>query len=87
MDLTVCPPVTIQGNTDLCGTWTLYLFVLHLLNSDIQRYDIYRIFSQYTQSQRDELIMMFMYWIFKFKKFERIPGIKKTLLPGNLPSL
>lgn len=86
LNLTLCPTVDIQGYTDLCGTWSLYLFVLTILNSGIDRYIIYEIFSQYKQHERDVLIMMFMYWIFKHDKYKGIE-LKNDLIEGELPSL
>ena len=86
IDLTVCPPVKLQGETSLCATWSLYLFILVLLNPELKRNTIYKIFSEYTQHQRDVLIMMFMYWIFKFEKYKNL-NLRTSLLEGDLPSL
>jgi hypothetical protein len=86
LDLSSCPVVKLQGNTGLCCTWSLYLFILTLLNPGVDRYIIYKIFSQYTQKERDIVIMMFMYWIFKYDKYKDI-NLKNELDEGVLPSL
>ena len=86
MNFEECPIVKIQGQTGLCTVWSLYLFILSILNPSIDRSIIYEIFSQYTQQQRDVLIMMFMYWIFKYDKYEGIE-LSDMLLKGDLPRL
>jgi hypothetical protein len=86
LDLSICPAVKLQGSTGLCGTWSLYLFVLTILNPGVDRATMYEVFSQYSQNQRDILIMMFMYWIFKYDKYNGI-NYSGSLLEGKLPQL
>jgi hypothetical protein len=86
LDLNECPSVNLQGNTSLCGTWSLYLFILTILNPTIDRYIMYDIFSQYIQFERDSLILKFMYWIFKFNKYKGI-ALPEHIVDGVIPQL
>jgi hypothetical protein len=62
-DLNIDPIVKLQGNSYLCATWSLYLFILYVLNPQLNRTDLYRIFNEYTQDERDLVILQFMYYV------------------------
>lgn len=54
--------VNLQGNTDLCGAWSLYLLLIYLLNDHLTWNQIYNIFNKYGQSKRNMIIMQFLYY-------------------------
>lgn len=62
LDLNSCPAIKLQGDTGLCATWSLYLFLLYILNPTLTRNDIFNIFSEYTQEERNDLIYKFMFY-------------------------
>lgn len=63
MDFNTCPAIHLQGLSDLCATWSLYLFLLILLNPHYTRTDIYNIFREYDQSERNLIILQFLYYL------------------------
>jgi hypothetical protein len=73
-DLTIHPSVKLQGPSYLCATWTLYLFVLYVLNPHLNRTEIYSIFNEYTQDEHDLVILQFMYYVNSLK-IPKICGI------------
>lgn len=72
-DFDTCPAFSIQGGTDLCATWSFYLFLLILLNPQYTRMDIYNIFRQYSQSDRDFVILQFLYYLHSINVHNEIP--------------
>lgn len=49
----------------LCAVWTTYLFLLIVKNPGIPMEYLYTIFGQYSQYDRDMVILQFMYFINK----------------------
>lgn len=71
-DLDACP--NLQGTAPLCAVWSLYLFLLYLLNPEYDRNQIYRILREYSQKERDLFILQFMFYIRTF-------DLKSIILP------
>jgi hypothetical protein len=61
-----CPAIKLQGKSGLCAVWSVYLFLLYILNPDLTRSQIYNIFNEYTQKERDLVILQFLYYISSF---------------------
>jgi hypothetical protein len=71
-----CPNFSIQGETDLCAIWSFYLMLLYILNPTKTRKDIYLSLDRLGATNRNRLIIMFLYYfsiIFKPLKFVNHP--------------
>lgn len=93
-DFESCPAISLQGKSDLCATWSLYLFLLILLNPRYTQRDIYSIFRQYNQSDRDFVILQFLYFLDSLNLQTEIPVFQTNKLffmttrkNFNIPSL
>lgn len=64
IDFSSCQSRNLQGVNMLCSVWTTYLYFLIFSNPGMTIEYIYYIFSQYTQYDRDIIILQFMYYIY-----------------------
>jgi hypothetical protein len=70
-----CPKENIQGQTMLCSVWSLYLFILMLLNPMMTKEKLYSIFDSYSQHEKNMVILQFMFYVkSKEKRIFSIPG-------------
>jgi hypothetical protein len=83
IDFQSCPSVNLQGKSELCATWSLYLFLLYILNPGLNRTKIYKIFNEYTQEERDKVILQFLYYLHSLKLVDTIPGL--SYFAQNVP--
>lgn len=87
LNLNVCQSVNLQGKSGLCQSWSLYLFLLYLKNPTLNRDRIYNIFGQYTQKERNIVILQFIYYIYSLNLtyipeciYEKIPSRKIPII-------
>lgn len=60
---------SLQGSSGTCSVWTNYMILSHLQNPEMKYLDIYKELLKYTQEERDNLLLRFMYFIYsKYKK-------------------
>jgi len=69
----------LQGNSQLCATWSIYLLLLNLLNPKANVTDT---LSKYAQKDRDRLILRFGYFMKKYVSLSG-PALRgDRLIPG-----
>ena len=73
----------LQGDTDLCSAWAVYLVIIFMLNWKKTTYaDIYSKMMSYSQKERDRFIMRFLFWVHIKKKGMVFPTpVRKMILP------
>lgn len=71
---------SLQGESGLCATWSVYLLLLTLLNPDVK--SVRKVLSRYTQRDRDRLILRFGYFMKKYvKDIKGVSGRGDRVIP------
>jgi len=78
---------SVQGSSGTCSIWTYYSILTHLQNPKMKYFNIYKELIKYTQEERNNLILRFLYHFYtnfkktidQWKKYEDIEIPKYTL--------
>ena len=59
---------SLQGSSGTCAVWTNYMILSHLQNPEMKYLDIYKELLKYSQEERNNLLLRFMYFIYSTNK-------------------
>jgi hypothetical protein len=69
-------PVSLQGDTDICAIWSLYMILTHLVNPVSWWPRIEEYLLNLSSKERERLILQFSWWF--YKNFMDVPFDKKS---------